>query len=88
MDVSCKDNALVLKKAGKESIVDEVAGTVDIDPSILERRKKLSRVGRLFENYSFKRGNEFALLNEYLKHKMLDSLLGKKDFYENLHFST
>jgi AbrB family looped-hinge helix DNA binding protein len=45
LDVSCKDNALVLKKIGRESIVDEVTGTVDIDPSILERRKKLSRFG-------------------------------------------
>lgn len=45
LDVHYENNALILKKIGKESIVDEVAGTVDIDPRILERRKKLSRFG-------------------------------------------
>jgi len=45
LDVRYEDNALILKKIGKKSIVDEVAGTIDIDPRILEKRKRLSRFG-------------------------------------------
>lgn len=44
LDVCYENNALVLKKIEK-SIVDDVEGTVDISPNILERRKKLSRFG-------------------------------------------
>jgi len=41
LDVRYEDNALILKMVGKESIVDEVAGTVDTSPEILERRKRI-----------------------------------------------
>lgn len=45
LDVRYKDDALILKKIAKKSIVDEIAGSVDINPKILEKRKKLSRFG-------------------------------------------
>lgn len=45
LDVRYKNGTIILKKIGKESIVDEVAGTVDIDPEILKKRKNLSRFG-------------------------------------------
>lgn len=45
LDMRYEDDAIILKKIEKESIVDDVAGTVDINPSILERRKMLSRFG-------------------------------------------
>ena len=44
LHVYCENNSIVLKKIGGESITDDVAGTVDIDPAILEKRK-LSRFG-------------------------------------------
>ena len=45
LDVHYEDDTIVLKKIGKESIVEEVAGTVDINPEILKKRKNLSRFG-------------------------------------------
>lgn len=45
LDVRYKDDALILRKIAKKSIVDEIAGSVDINPKILEERKKLSRFG-------------------------------------------
>ncbi|MGD2250549.1 MAG: AbrB/MazE/SpoVT family DNA-binding domain-containing protein [Candidatus Methanofastidiosia archaeon] len=44
LDVHYKEGFIILKKIGK-SIVDDVAGTVDIGPKILEKRKKISRFG-------------------------------------------
>lgn len=45
LDVRYENDALIIKKIRKESIVDEVTGTVDIDPQLLEKREKLSRFG-------------------------------------------
>ena len=45
LDVRYENDALILKKIRKKSIVDEVTGTIDIDPHLLEKRKKLSRFG-------------------------------------------
>jgi len=44
LDVQCENNSIIIKKIGKESIVDDVAGTVDINPEIVKRRG-LSRFG-------------------------------------------
>ncbi len=53
LDVRFEDNALILRKIERKSIVDEVAGTVDISPEILEKRKKVSRFGDwIEENHS------------------------------------
>lgn len=40
LDVCYGDNALILKMVGKESIVDEVVGTVDINFEISQNRLK------------------------------------------------
>lgn len=45
IDVRYKEGSIVLKKIEKESIVDDVVGTVDISPKILKKRKKISRFG-------------------------------------------
>ncbi len=45
LNVNYEDDAIILRKIENESIVDDVAGTVDINPNILERRKMLSRFG-------------------------------------------
>jgi AbrB family looped-hinge helix DNA binding protein len=44
IDVHYKEGSIILKKIEK-SIVDDVAGIVDIEPQILEKRKKISRFG-------------------------------------------
>ena len=51
LNVQCENNFIIIKKIGKESIVDDVTGTVDINPEIVKRRE-LSRFGdRVEENH-------------------------------------
>ena len=44
LNVQCENNFIIIKKIGKERIVDDVTGTVDINPEIVKRRV-LSRFG-------------------------------------------
>jgi AbrB family looped-hinge helix DNA binding protein len=52
LHVYYENNFIILKKIGGGSIVDDVAGTVDIDPTILERRKLSRFGGRSEKNHS------------------------------------
>jgi len=45
VNVVCEGDEIIMKKVKEKSIVDSVAGTIDIDPNILRERKILSRFG-------------------------------------------